>query len=721
MTSSIPTPRRKLIEAAFPSRAVGVALSRRIAATPHIPNTLYHWWPHQPLALCRAALVATIIDDPDQPDAPEALLHAIDALPIPQNAVSAWRTLSPGEQRRQKVLGFIEQLAQQENMSDAHLLHTARALVRAAVGDDPPPVYDPFAGSGSIPLEAQRLGLTAYASDLNPVAALMNRALIELPSRFAGLPPVHPEARSERREARSEREEMSAFHSSLLSSRFSAGVTGLAADVRVYGAWMRDEAQRQVGHLFPLIELPSRYGGGEAPIVAWIWASTLVCPNPGCSHDIPLVRSFVLDSREGRKTWVVPRIGERYSRHEGQLLFDLRSGKGSPPAGTVTRQGAQCPFCGRRIAPDELRAAGKADRMSAELMAIVADRGEGPIYLEPSDSFGRITPQTKPAWTPDTRLTANPRCVDLPDYGFTTVASLFTSRQLAALATLSDLIGAVRTSVLLETEQCGDRDPAAYADAVATYLGLAISETADVASSQCRWNASTQRIIPALARRTLRMNWEYAEGNPFTDSSGGFMQQVEALARVLETLDPVGEGKSVQQDAADFTVAPTARGLVCTAPPHPASLPLAELSDFFYAWLQPALKSIHPDLFDAPAMPKGAELVADPSRHGGSEAARRFYEAQFRAICTRLKAAQHPSYPLILFYPSGKDADSESVPDEGEARHPSVSLDLSALLSQAGLTVVAAWDIHSHGMASGDRPSLTIFVCRFLSAPEAAS
>ncbi|MDW8214135.1 MAG: DUF1156 domain-containing protein, partial [Roseiflexaceae bacterium] len=514
-------PRKKLIEAAFPSQTVGVASSREAAAFLRFPDTLYHWWPHRPLALCRAVLFAAIIDDPDQPDAPEALLQAIDALPIPQNTDSAWQTLSPGEQRRQKVLGFIERLAEPESVNDDQILNTARALVRAAAGDNPPPVYDPCAGSGSIPLEAQRLGLTAYASDLNPVAALMNRALIELPPRFAGLPPVNPEASSKWRGARSE----SSFLLSPLASRLSPhsprGAHGLAADVRFYGAWMRDEAQRQVGHLFPTIELPSRYGGGEAPIVAWIWASTLVCPNPGCSNEVPLARSFVIDSWKDRETWVVPRIGERYSRHEGQLLFDLQSGKGSPPAGTVIRQGAQCPFCGRRISHDELRATGVADRMSAELMAIVVDRGEGPIHLEPSISFGRITPQTKPPWTPDTRLTSNPRCVDLPDYGFTTVASLFTSRQLAALTTLSDLIGYVRAKAALDAERCGDRDPAAYADAVATYLGLAVSKTADVASSQCCWNASTQRIIPALARRTLRMNWEYAEGNPFSDSSGG--------------------------------------------------------------------------------------------------------------------------------------------------------------------------------------------------------
>lgn len=583
-------------------------------------------------------------------------------------------------------------------------MNTARALIHAAVGDDPPPVYDPFAGSGSIPLEAQRLGLTAYASDLNPVAALMNRALIELPPRYAGLPPVNPEARSEWRDVRSEPEEMSVSHSSLLSSRFSEGVKGLADDVRFYGAWMRDEAQRQVGHLFPQIELPSRYGGGEAPIVAWLWASTLVCPNPGCSNDIPLARSFVIDSRKGRKTWVVPRIGERYSRHEGQLLFDLRSDKGSPPAGTVTRQGAQCPFCGRRITPDELRAAGVADQMSAELMAIVVDRGEGPIYLEPSDSFGRITPQTKPAWTPDTRLTANPRCVDLPDYGFTTVASLFTSRQLAVLTTLSDLISAVYVQAARDAERCGDRDPAAYANAVATCLGLAIGKTADVASSQCRWNAGTQRIIPALAQRTLRMNWEYAEGNPFSDSSGGFMQQVEAMARVLEALELAGDGKSVQQDAADLMVAPAARGLVCTEPPHPDSLPLAELSDFFYAWLQPGLTSIHPDLFDASATPKAVELVADPSRHGGAEAARRFYEERFRTVCARLKEAQHPAYPLILFSPFGKG-------EEG-SQHPSISVDQRTLLRQAGLAVIAAWDVHRRDGSSGPVPWLTIFVCR---------
>lgn len=712
MTSSPLPLRKKIIEVAFPYEITGVAASREVAASPRFPDTMYHWWPHQPLALCRAALFAAIIDDPDQPDVPESLFRLIDALPTPQNAGSAWQTLSLGEQRRQKVLEFIERLAQPESLSSDQVLNAARALVHAAVADDPPPVYDPFAGSGSIPLEAQRLGLTVDASDLNPVAALMNRALIDLPPRYAGLPPVNPEMRSGGVDVRKAEEGKQEALESFPSAHFSKGAHGLAADVRFFGAWMRDEAQRRVGHLFPKIELPSRYGSGEATIIAWIWASTLRCPNPGCRNDIPLARSFVLDDREGRKTWVVPRIGERYSRHEGELLFDLQRGKGSPPAGTVTRQGAQCPFCGRCIAHDELRAAGVADQMSAELMAIVVESGEGLIDLEPCDSFGRITPQTKPAWTPDTRLTANPRCVDLPDYGFTTVASLFTSRQLAALATLSDLIDDVRASVLLEAEQCTDRDAAAYADAVATYLGLAIGKTADVASSQCRWDARTQRIIPALAQRTLRMNWEYAEGNPFSDSTGGFMHQVEALAEVLEALDPAGDGKSMQQDAADFTIAPTARGLVCTELPHPDSLPLAEVSDFFYAWLQPGLQSIYPDLFDAPATPKATELVADPSRHGSVEAAQRFFAERFRAIGIRLKEAQHPAYPLVLFYPSVKGADSESVSDKGEAQHPSVAVDLPTLLSEAGLTVIAAWDIRLHDAISGGRPWLTIFVCR---------
>ena len=678
-----------------------------MAAFPRFPDTLCRWWPHQPTALCRAALFAAIIDDPAQPDAPEALVQAIDALTIPQEADSAWQTLSLGEQRRQKVLGFIEQLAQPESLSDERLLTTARALVCAAAGDHPPPVYDPFAGSGSIPLEAQRLGLKAYASDLNPVAALLNRALIDLPARFAGLPPV------------SVGDSKDAEPSTLPSSW--RGAQGLAADVRFYGSWMRDEAQRQVGHLFPKIELFLRFGGGEATIAAWIWASTLICPNPGCRNEIPLARSFVLDSRKGSKTWVAPRIGDRLSRDEGLLLFDVLSGKGSPPAGTVNRRGARCPFCGRIISHDELRAMGKADQMSAALMAIVAEGRDRPVHLAPPASSRRLTPQTKPAWTPDTRLTSNPRCVDLPDYGFTTVASLFTSRQLATLTTLSDLIDDMHAYVELEAEQRRDRDPVAYADAVATYLALAVCKTADVASSQCRWNAETQRISPALAQRTLFMNWEYAEGNPFSDSRSGFLHQVQAIAHVLEALDPGRAGESVQRDAAELTVAPVARGVVCTEPPHADSLPLAELSDFFYAWLQPGLTPIHPDLFDAPATPKAAELVADPSRHGSVEAAQRFFVERFRTICECLKEAHHPAYPLILFSPSDRGADTDPAPDEtgaSDGQRASVSVDLSTLttiLNQAGLTVVATWDVpmRSRDTTSGNVFSLMILVCRF--------
>src|SRR6266568_4730405 len=402
------TYRKKLIEVALPLDAINAASAREKSIRHGHPSTLHLWWSRKPLATCRAVLFASLIDDPSE--------HP-DEFPTDEDQ----------EHERKRLFGLIEELVKWESTNNEEVLKRVRAEIEKATGGNPPPVLDPFAGGGSIPLEAQRLGLEAHASDLNPVAVLINKALIEIPPKFVGCPPVNLESRK------------------TLLQREWKGAQGLADDIRYYGKWMRDEAWKRIGYLYPKVQLPKEQGGGEAIVIAWIWAHTVTCPNPACNAQMPLVRSFALSTRREKEAWIKP-IVDRVTRI---VHFEVRLGSGAPES-TVNRLGAKCIVCGSSVPLEYIRAEGKAGRMGTQLMAIVAEGRGGRAYLSPIAEHIFSTEQNVPDNVPATELPQRALGFSIQNYGPTRHRDLFTPRQLIALTAFSNLVSEVQERVLVD-------------------------------------------------------------------------------------------------------------------------------------------------------------------------------------------------------------------------------------------------------------------------------
>lgn len=693
-------PTKKLIEVALPLDDINAASAKEKSIRHGHPSTLHLWWARRPLAACRAVLFASLIDDPDQEGVPGGLLAEIDRLPAPE--LPDWREMPLAEQRRQRLFRFIKKLVQWENSNDDDTLTTARRLIHAATGGTPPPVYDPFAGGGSIPLEAQRLGLEAHASDLNPVAVLINKALIEIPPKFAGMPPVNPVSRGQ-------------------SSAAWKGAAGLAADVRYYGNWMRDEAEKRIGHLYPKVKLPKEYGGGDATVIAWLWARTVTCPNPACGASMPLVRSFVLSTKKGKESWVEPVVDRGNSP---RIHFEVRSGAGKPPEGTVSRKGARCASCGSPVSLEHIRAEGRASRMGVQMMAIVAESKKGRLYISPSEEHERVAASIQPMWAPETDLIYNPRYLTPPNYGFDTFAKLFTPRQLTALTTYSDLVGEARERVRRDAETINIERAGEYADAVTTYLGLGVSKLADATSSLVRWKPSMDQAIATFGRQALSIVWDYAESNVFNNNAGDYKTTIETIYKAARDLPAYGSGTIQNLDAS--SVAATERRSISTDPPYYDNVPYADLSDFFYVWLRASLKSVYPELMSTLLVPKAAELVAEPLRHGGREAAQRFFEEGLLNVFGRIRSVQSANYPLTVYY-AFKQAESDDDDENGNTAVISTSNGSSAStgwetmlegLVQSGFAINGTWPMRTElsnrmrGQGSNALATSIVLVCR---------
>jgi putative DNA methylase len=460
-------PKKKLIEVALPLDVINYHAAREKSIRHGHPSTLHLWWARRPLAACRAVLFASLVDDPSaHPD--------------------KFPTEEAQECERKALRDILAKLVPWENSNNEDVLEEARKEILASTGGNPPPVLDPFCGGGSIPLEAQRLGLQVYASDLNPVAVLITKALVEIPPKFAGHPPVNPEARS-----------------LIGGDRNWRGAAGLAEDVRYYGRWMRERAWERIGHLYPTVRLPKEQGGGEATVIAWLWARTVRCPNPACGAQMPLVRSFVLSSK--RNIYVEPVVDRAGKRVE----FRVRQG-GRPPEGTVNRRGARCVVCNAPVPFDHVRAEGKAGGMGAQLMAIVAEGRTGRLYVAPDGEHVRAANVEAPASVAETSLPERALGFRVQQYGMTRHRDLFTPRQLVALTTFSDLVGEARQQLLADgaTED--------YANAVATYLALRCDRLAERSSTICFWHTQCGIMSNKSSRAKLsRWTWDFAEGNPF--------------------------------------------------------------------------------------------------------------------------------------------------------------------------------------------------------------
>jgi putative DNA methylase len=615
--------RRKLIEVALPLEKINTeaAHEKSVPRKGH-PATLHLWWARRPLACARAVLFAQLVDDPS-------------ALP------EEFPTEDEQRRERARLHGILEELVVWENTGNARVLDAAKAEIMKSTGGNPPPILDPFAGGGTIPLEAQRLGLEAHASDLNPVAVLISKALIEIPPKFAGRPPVFP---------------------GLADSRIGgwSGAEGLAADVRAYGEWMRDRAVERIGHLYPKAKLPD---GTEATVIAWIWARTVTCPNPACGIEMPLVRSWWLGKKKGKEAYVVPEVVGDPTHPSGlRVRFGIGHDSTKAPAaesdGTVGRTGAVCVSCGSPVSLAYNRAEGRSGRMSSRLMATVAEGTRRRVYLEPTAEHEDAAVIDRPSDVPDGEVATNPRWFSTPAFGMTAFVDLFTARQLTALTTFSDLVTEARSEALRDARAAGmsegDRLEAggtgatAYADAVATVLAFALSKLADWSSSLCSWIPVIEGVRDTFARQALPMVWDFTEINPFSGSVGNVRAHVTWAAESMSRAPAGGVGGHAQQ--ADAQVLALQGKLIATDPPYYDNMGYSDLSDFFYVWLRRSLHGVHPDLLSTLLVPKADELVANPYRHGGKQEASDFFEEGFTQVFARARETALPDFPVTVFY-----------------------------------------------------------------------
>ena len=660
---------RKLIEVALPLDAINQQSAREKSIRKGHPSTLHLWWARRPLATARAVLFSQLVDDPSEHY--EEFLEAARAAGETDPESAAERAV---EAERRRLFTLITRMVNWDNIGDEHLMRDVREEIRRSTGDEPPAVLDPFAGGGSIPLEAQRLGLESHASDLNPVAVLINKALIEIPPLFAGRAPVFPGADD--------------------GTRSWPGAYGLAEDVRRYGEWMREEAWRRIGHLYPRAQLPD---GSEATVIAWIWARTVTCPNPACGIETPLVRSWWLGKKKGKEAYIVPTVvGDHV---EYSIGHDPKLAPTKQNDGTISgRRGAVCVSCHSAISMDYIKNEGSKSLMGAQACAVVAEGRRSRIYLPPNDVNVGSTRIERPAGVSSQRLPNDPRNFWTVAYGLDTFEKLFTARQLTALTTFSDLVGEARERVLQdalasgmsegERLEAGGVGAAAYADAVATYLGFAVSRLTDYSSALNTWanNPQMEILRNVFARQALPMAWDFAEGNPFASSSGSLSIMVKAVSEAVSRAPASVTSCVLQADAAsrDYRDA-----VVSTDPPYYDNIGYSDLSDFFYVWLRRSLKDVHPSLFSTMLVPKAEELVANPYRHGGRDGARDFFEDGFRTVFANARRSANPDYPMTVYYAFKQ---SETSVDGRTSTGWSTILEG---MIRSGWSITATWPVRS--------------------------
>lgn len=675
---------KKLIEVALPLDAINAASAheKMPGIGPH-PRGLHLWWARRPLAAARAVIWSSLVDDPSS--------HPEE-----------FPTIEQQNSERDRLFHILEQLVIWENSNNQRVLDEAMAEIRKSMGDKLPPLLDPFAGGGAIPLEAQRLGLEAYAQDLNPVAVAINKAMIEIPPLFAGSPAVNPDSR---------------VRSALESWE---GNSGLAADVEYYGKWMRDEAFRRIGHLYPKVKVPIDQGGGKATVIAWIWARTVKCPNPACGHETILARSFDLSKKKG-KEWHVEPICEN-----GKIRFEVRPGK-SEREGTVNRRGATCVHCGEAVGFDHIRAESCAERMGAKLMGVVAEGNRGRIYVNPDPLQIDAANIDRPDEYPLGKLAYYPGHLNTNIYGLDEFWKLFTNRQLTALTTFSDLVheaqekaekdalaaGLFEDGVGLADYGTGAR---AYGESIGVYLAFSIDRLADFSNCVCRWAPTNEKSMNTFSKQAIAMTWDYPEVNVFSHSAGGFEAILAYVQKCIETLPrTLLPGHARQFDAqSDCGIRNI---MVSTDPPYYDNIGYADLSDFFYVWLRRSLRGTYPKLFGTMLVPKHEELVATPYRENrGRDGAKEFFEQGMFQTFKRVYEYAREDVPVTIYY-AFKQSETEKVNSADATASTGWETMLAAII-RAGFAITGTWPMRTEQtyrtIASGTNAlaSSIVLVCR---------
>jgi putative DNA methylase len=708
---------KKLIEVALPLDAINTAAAyEKLPGIGSHPRGLHQWWARRPLTAARAFIFAQLVNDPGY-----------------ERSLGRGVNKEKAAIERDRLLSLIERLAQWHNTNDKDVLEEARREIWKSWRetcqlnrnhplaaelfnpDNLPAFHDPFAGGGALPLEAQRLGLESFGSDLNPVPVLINKAMIEVPPLFSGRRPVGPKVSRDRQED---------LHEDWSGSR------GLAEDLRRYGTWISNEAARRLGHLYPDVVISkemsevrpdlARYKSQRLKVVSWLWVRTVRSPNPAYSHvHVPLASSFILATKEGKNAWVEPVVtGDQYT-------FLVKTGRAPSTAGEGTKAGGRgnfrCLLSNSPIDGKYIKSEGQAGRVGIKLMAIIAEGNRERVYLSPRTDHEKVALEARPTWKPDIEFAKNSRHMTPWVYGFTRFSDLFTSRQLMALAVYSDLISEaferIKTDALragmsaddLAFEGGGD-GARAYAEALCLLLSFGVSRLADFNNALCRWNPSNQKIMNLFGRQAVPMVWDFGEANILAEVVGGWPSVIAWQADCVETLNGTVPGHSMQLDAAVQTV--SKNKIISTDPPYYDNVPYADLADFFYVWLRRTLRSIFPSVFATLAVPKAEELVADSFRHASKETAENFFlEGMTRAI-HQLAYLAHPAFPVTIYYAFKQaETNNEATASTGWETF------LEAVL-KAGFTITGTWPTRSEqvtrmrGMDSNALASSIVLVCR---------
>ena len=655
------TYKKKLIEVALPLDAINAESAREKSIRHGHPSTLHLWWSRKPTATARAVIWASLVDDPSAH--PEQ-----------------FPTEKAQEKERRRLFRILEELVKWENANDKRVLDAAKAEILKSTNGNPPPLLDPFAGGGTIPLEAQRLGLEAHAHDLNPVAVMINKAMIEIPPKFAGQPPVNPEAQRNK-----------------LTEDDWSGTRGLAEDVRYYGEWMKWKAFEKIGHLYPKVKDAD---GKEHTVIAWLWARTVKCPNPACGCEMPLASSFELSKKKGKEAYIQPNVDGTNIRYEVRYGRDF-------PASPKTAKGLKfrCISCGEATTPEYIRNEAASEHMGMSMMAVIAEGQRGRIYLSPNESQTMFLSDLMVHDYPTGAMPQNPRWFSPPLYGLEEYHQLFTNRQLNALTILSELISVVRVQVI------SDGGSEEYAQAICSYLSFAVDRTANRMSTLCVWNRIGEKIEQTFARQAIPMIWEFAEANIFSNSTGSWSGSLEWIPKCIEQFPATLQGVAKQANAQDGIGMRNV--MISTDPPYYDMIGYADLSDFFYIWMRKALKDIYPELFRTMLVPKEEELIATPYRFDGSaDRAKEFFEHGMSDALLQIYHAADNDIPITIYYAfkqTETDRDNNTASTGWETM-------LSAILN-AGLSITATWPIRTErptGLKAFENAlaSSIVLVCR---------